>query len=365
MIQPVVVAGLAAVAGAVLAITARDGRLVAIGVFVAMVAAPLASSPAPTGLVVAFRILGSLLAAYLLWAATRVRSVRSEGSDIGPLAEISAAAAAFSVGWFIAPVTPLAGPLAAQASGTALVALAIVPLAGKDVLRAGVGAVVMVIGGSLLVEAWVGPASSLGQIVLTALLVGIVGATGVLISPRDAPAAWRVATAQPDLEVARSTEPAITGSADLAPDQPVGAPFAEAPAGPTAGRRVVGVSKPAASQPVSPTAGSLPAAGPVPARGRAPAGPMATRKVPKKVARRAAAEKLNEPAASTPAAGRPRSVSIRTSPTRPLRGDQARVRPPADDVALPDEAAEPPVPQPQPGSIVNRVRRLRPREPRQ
>jgi hypothetical protein len=191
MIQLAVVAAAAAVVGGVVAITPRDSRLVALGLVVAMVATPLASSPQPTALAVAFRILGSVLAAYFLWAATRDRSIESEGSGIGAAGELIAAAAAFSIGWFVTPVRPMAGPVAAQAAGLALIALAIVPLAGRNVLRVGAGIVLLLLGISLLLEAWVGPGSSLRQVVLTVLLVGTVGATSLLLSPTETAAVER------------------------------------------------------------------------------------------------------------------------------------------------------------------------------
>jgi len=192
MIQLAVVAAAAAVIGGVAAVTPRDSRLVALGLLVAMVATPLASSREPTGLAVAFRILGAVLAIYLLWTATRDRSIESEGSGIGATAELIAAAAAFSVGWFVTPVTPLTGPVAAKAAGFALIALAVAPLAGRNVLRVGAGIVLLLLGISLLLEAWVGEGSSLRQVVLTVLLVGTVGATSLLLSPAEATAAERV-----------------------------------------------------------------------------------------------------------------------------------------------------------------------------
>jgi hypothetical protein len=188
MIQLAVVAAVAAVLGGVVAVTARDYRLVALGLLLAMVAAPLASSPEPAVLAIAFRVLGALLAAYLLWAAMRAQSIASEGSGIGAVAEVAAATTAFLIGWFVAPVKPLPGPLAAQAAGISLAALAVVPLAGRNVLRAGTGVALLALGMSLLLVAWVGPASSLEQIVITALLVGAVGASSLLASPIEPPA---------------------------------------------------------------------------------------------------------------------------------------------------------------------------------
>jgi hypothetical protein len=185
MIQLTMVAALAAVAGGVVAVTGRDSRLVAAGLFLAMVAAPLVSSPEPTYTALAFRLLGAVMVAYLLWAATRTDGISSEGSVIGAQAQVVAAVAAFCVGWYVVPVKPLSGPLAAQAAGIALVVVALGPLAGRNMLRSGVAIALMGLGISLLMEAWTLPSSSLDQILTTAVMVGIVGATGLLVSPSD------------------------------------------------------------------------------------------------------------------------------------------------------------------------------------
>lgn len=227
MIGLALVAAVAASIGAVAAVTARDGRLVALGLIVAMIAAPLASSPEPPVLAIAFRILGALLAGYLIWAATRAQSIESEGSGIGALAEVAAAAAGFAIGWFVTPVKPLAGPIATQAAGVSLVVLAIVPLVGRNVMRVGAGVALVTLGISLLLQAWVGPASSLQQVVLMALLVGIVGATSLLVSPLHLPAARRIgAAAAVDRggPVGPSEEPTAPPAEAQAPTAPEAAP---------------------------------------------------------------------------------------------------------------------------------------------
>ncbi len=182
-------AGFAAVAvvlGGVVAVTARDGRVVVLGLMLAAVVASLVASPLPDSLAVTARILGAILAAYLLWAAAGSGSVNSAGSAIGLVAEGSIAVAAFAVGIAVRPVDPLAGPVEAQAAGLSLVALAVVPLAGRDVYRMGVGVTLLAVGGSLLVEAWSGPTSSLEQLAMATLLVGIAGATSLLIPSAEA-----------------------------------------------------------------------------------------------------------------------------------------------------------------------------------
>ncbi|MGA3031039.1 MAG: hypothetical protein ABSE58_09985 [Candidatus Limnocylindrales bacterium] len=194
MIQLAVVAGVAAALGGVVALGARDARLVVVGLVVAMVASPIAAAPVPTNLTLAFRIVGAVLAGYLLWVAARSEGISSEGSGIGILAQLTVAGAAFVVGWIVAPVKPLAGPVAAQAAGLSLMVLAVAPAASRDVFRVGTALALMTIGVSLLLQAWVGPASGLEQIVLTALMVGFVGATSLLISsfvPRPANALTR------------------------------------------------------------------------------------------------------------------------------------------------------------------------------
>jgi hypothetical protein len=183
MIQIAVIGAVAAVCGGVAAVSSRDSRIVVAGLLLAMLATPIVSSPEPAALDLAFRFLGAMLAAYLIWAAARAQSTASEGSGIGAMAEVAVAGAAFCVGWFVVPVKPLAGPIAAQAAGVALIALAIAPLTGRNLLRVGAGATLLTLGIYMLLEAWVGAMSPLGQIAQTAVLLGIAGATGLLMAP--------------------------------------------------------------------------------------------------------------------------------------------------------------------------------------
>jgi hypothetical protein len=181
VLDPAVFAAVAVVLGGVAAVTARDGRMVVLGLMVAGVASALVASPLPGSLELAARILGAILAAYLLWAAAGSGSINSVGSAIGPGAEGAVAAVAFVIGFAIRPVDPLAGPAEAQAAGMALIALAIVPLAGRDVFRLGVGVTLLTLGSSMMVEAWAGSTPPLEQLAMAALLVGIAGATSLLI----------------------------------------------------------------------------------------------------------------------------------------------------------------------------------------
>jgi hypothetical protein len=325
MIQPYVVAAAVAVIGGILAISARDARVVVVGLLLAMCAAQLAASPEPAVLAIVFRILGSLLAAYLLWAAARGRSIDAEGSGVGFLAECTLAAAAFSAGWFMAPVKPLTGPHIAQAAGIALIAISIVPLTGRDVLRVGAGATILVLGGSMLMAAWVAQPSSLWYITLTALLVGLVGATSVLISPpTDEAATIPVEAADADTAATDGAD-ATTAVATL-----------EAPAAPAA-RRGGRKAKAAAVD----VATALPASA---APAEAETAPDVSESIP-----------------AAPGPTRVRISKIRNAAARSLRGGQAADRP-AGASAI-EELAAPPADRPE-QPAASRVRRLRPREPR-
>jgi hypothetical protein len=212
MIEPAVVAAAAVVVGAVLSVSARDGRVVAIGILVAMVAAPLVASPLPETVSVAARIVGAVLASYLLWTAVRERHQWGGGSAVGVAAEAAFAAAAFAVGLSLSLVSPLPGPQVAQAAGLALVALAIVPLFGRDVMRVGVGVVLLILGSTLLTAAWLGSTPPLAHLAVASLLTGAAGAASLAIvrlpltETAAAPAAKLSAaeTSQPTASVLRA-----------------------------------------------------------------------------------------------------------------------------------------------------------------
>ena len=332
MTHAYVVAAAVAVLGGIAAISARDARIVVIGLFLAICAAQLAASPEPSVLAIVFRVLGSLLGSYLLWAAARGRSIDAEGSAMGVLAECAVAAAAFTAGWFVVPVKPLAGPLVAQAAGIALIAISIVPLTGRDLLRVGVGATILVLGGSMLLQAWVGQPSSLWQISLTALLVGLVSATSVLISPLAGQAATLPVAAG---EYAAN---ASLGADHTAGVEPGAGTSAAAPA-PHVARRAARKPRVAAAD----VAGGLPDAGGAPAEAEAP-------------------QVVAEPIPAAIGLTRTRLSKVRNAATRPLRGGPSADRPggPAgsDTGTTPSDGDVRPIPP------SNQVRRLRPREPR-
>ena len=181
MIDTATIAALVVVGGCTVAISVRNGHVIALALLLALAAAPLVASPLPDSASAAARIVGAVLAANLIWAVTRVAAVKSAGSAIGLAAEALAAATAFAIGLRLSIVDPLLGPNVAQAAGLALLVLAAVPLTGRDVFRVGLGVLLATLGLSLLLAAWVGPIAPLAQLALTGLLIGIAGATSALI----------------------------------------------------------------------------------------------------------------------------------------------------------------------------------------
>src|SRR5690606_39064001 len=72
-----------AVAGAVVAVSAREGRVAVLGLVLALVVSPLVALPVPDVLSLAIRMVAGVLAAYLLWAVLRGPSRRTAGSRLG------------------------------------------------------------------------------------------------------------------------------------------------------------------------------------------------------------------------------------------------------------------------------------------
>jgi hypothetical protein len=341
MIELALVAALVAVVGGVLAITARDNRIVAGGLLLAMVAAPLAASPEPAYLTIAFRVIGALLAAYLLWSAARASSTTSEGSGFGIAAEVAVAAALFAVGWFVAPVKPLAGPVAAQAAGVSLAALALVPLTSRDVMRVGAAAAVMVLGISMLLAAWIGPISPLAHLVLMVMMVGIVGATSLLISGSEdgesAADELSLEASEPDTT---SEETLAASEAALSAGDTKIAPLPDLPAPEPRPSRRSGAPKPV--------------------RGATPADSAQTGAALTPPAGTNAQSEVARPA---PGASPEPVPTLRSSAARSPRAirQSAMVKPLQPPTA--DTLADTPTPDPEP-EAPSTVRRMRPREPR-
>jgi hypothetical protein len=196
--NPVLGAVAAAVlAGAVVAVSVREGRLAVVGLAATLIFAPLLADPLDTPLGLAARLAGGILAAYLLWIAVRDGGITS-GSTLGWPAEALLAAAAFVVGVGTHGLgAPALGPAEAQAAGFALAALAIVPVAtGRDVLRIGIG-LFLLLQAALLVRVGLdGNPSELEQLVTAALVAALGGAVAALgyAARSDGPGGFELAT---------------------------------------------------------------------------------------------------------------------------------------------------------------------------
>ena len=170
-----------AVAGAVLAVSARDVRATALGVLVVLLAAPLIASPWPGPLPILARVAAALLAARLLTIGLRDTD-RTSGSRIGWPAEALTAAAAAVIGFGSHGLGAVGlGPAEAQAAGFGLIAVAITPLVtGRDVLRLGLGALLLVMG-ALFIRVGLDRAAGDGEhLVIGLLTIGLGVAVAVI-----------------------------------------------------------------------------------------------------------------------------------------------------------------------------------------
>jgi hypothetical protein len=168
----VVLAVLVTVA-AVVATSAREPRLAALGMVVTIVGAAYVTEPLPGVVALAARLAGSVLAGYLVWVALRGAPPPTAGWQLGWPGAAAVAIVAFAIGWLssgtvgsvIAVATgsgPGVGAAAALAAGSpvpraafgaalALVALAAAPvLVGRDVLRLGLGLLLLLAAAGLL-----------------------------------------------------------------------------------------------------------------------------------------------------------------------------------------------------------------------
>lgn len=192
-------AGVAAavLAGALVAVSARDGRLVVVGLAAALVLAPLLADPLGSPLGLTARLAGGILGAYLLWVAVRGGG-ESSGSRLGWPAEGLLGLAAFGVGyWTHGLGAPALGPAEASGAGFALAALGVVPAAtGRDVLRIGIGLFVLLQGALLVRTGLGGNPGDLEQLVIAGLLAALGGsvATLAIAARSDGPGGFALAT---------------------------------------------------------------------------------------------------------------------------------------------------------------------------
>ncbi len=205
---------LAVVVGAVVATSARSARTAILGLVVSLVFGPLVADPTGQPLGLAARLVGSILAGYLLWIAARGTGVQTGGSRLGWPTEILVAAAGAVVGYAsIGLGAPAVGPALAQAAGFAVAALSIAPIAnGRDAVRVGTGLMLLSSGAILVRTALGGTPEPLEQVMIAGLIAALGGAVAVLaVSAR----ADRV-----DFELAADPSPRVRRPADAHPIDP-------------------------------------------------------------------------------------------------------------------------------------------------
>ena len=179
---------LAVVAGAVVAVSMREPRVVILALAATLLTSPLLAEPVAEPVGLAARLVAAILATYLLWIAVRERAVvgpvapSTGGSRIGWPAEVLMAASAAIVGFAAHGLgAPAGGPALASAAGFAVAALAVAPiLTGRDILRVGVGLFLLLDAALVIRQALDGSPGQLEQLVTSALIVSLGGALAAL-----------------------------------------------------------------------------------------------------------------------------------------------------------------------------------------
>ena len=169
------------VAGAVLAVSARDARATLLGLMVVLLGAPLIADPWPDPLSILARIAATLLAVRLIAIGLR-GGVATGGTRIGWPAEALLAVAAAVIGYGSHGLGAAGfGPAEAQATGFALIVLAAAPLVtGRDALRISVGALLLLVAASSIRGALDPTPSQAEHLVDSVLTIAIGGAIAVI-----------------------------------------------------------------------------------------------------------------------------------------------------------------------------------------
>lgn len=170
------------VAGAVVAVSAREAHAALLGVLAALLGAVLIADPLPGPLPIAARLVAAFLAARLIAVGIRGEGEATAGSRLGWPVEALLAAAAALIGYGTHGLgAPGEGPPEAQAAGFAIGVLAAAPIVtGRDVFRLGIGAILLLVGGLLVRQSLGGTPSDLEQLVTSGLIVGLGGAVAMI-----------------------------------------------------------------------------------------------------------------------------------------------------------------------------------------
>lgn len=183
------VVAMAVVAGAVVAVSLRETRVVVLGLTILAIATPFLADPVAEPIGLAARVLAAILGGELLWIAVRDGRDRggggalTGGSRIGWPTEVLLAASGAVVGFAAHGLGATAGgPALASAAGFAVATLAVLPmLTGRDLLRLGVGLVLLLHAGLLVRTALGGTPVVLEQLVTAGLVAALGGALAALI----------------------------------------------------------------------------------------------------------------------------------------------------------------------------------------
>ena len=192
----------AVVAGAVIAVSAREARASVLGLTVCGVIVPLLADPPPAPLPLAARLLAAVLAGYLLWIAVRERPL-TRGTRLGWPVEALLGAAAGVAGFGASGFAgPAGGPPEAEAAAFALGALAMVPiLRGADVFRLAIGLILAVLAAGVARVALAGSPSALDQLVIAGLTIVLAAAIGTIARNEARVAAGSTTTVRPTTAV--------------------------------------------------------------------------------------------------------------------------------------------------------------------
>jgi hypothetical protein len=171
---------IAILAAAVAAVFARDARVAALSLAAVLTIVPFLADPIAPATGLAARVVGAILATYLLWIPIRDGAFPTGGSRLGWPADGLVAAAAFVVGAASHGLgAPAGGPALASAVGFGLAALAVAPLlTGRDVVRVGIG-LSLLLQGALLVRVGLGGTPTVFEELVTA---GVTAALGGAIA---------------------------------------------------------------------------------------------------------------------------------------------------------------------------------------